>query len=555
MKTLRYVLLGVFALLALSMTMGPARTKGGKRRPSDSRIHLLHADRLYFNQFKHPTAQFLVGDVRFEHDGTLMYCDSALFYEASNSFDAFGNVRMRQADTLSLTSDILYYDGLDQMARARQNVVLRHRKTTLYADSLDYDRLYDLGYFFEGGRLVDKDNELTSDWGEYSPTTREATFNYNVRLVNPRPPKQAKSVLISDTLHYNSRTSVAHVVGPSNIDHGQNHIYTENGYYNSEADQSYLLDRSILQNGYKVLIGDSVCWDSKEKVGKAYGHAVYTDTLNKNKFVGNYALYNDSTGYAEAADSAVLIDYSQRDTFYAHADSFFLYTYHINTDSMYRMLHAYHHVRAYRVDVQAVCDSMVYDGRDSCTTMYRDPIVWQEGQQLLGEEIKIWRNDSTVDSVYVINQALSVERIDSLHYNQMACKEMHAYFYNGELQLNVADMNVYVNYYPFDDDSLMIGMNHLETSQLKMYMKNRKVDKMWAPASNGVMYPLILIPPGELYLENFAWFDYIRPLDKDDIFRWRGKKAGTELKASVQRAAPKQKLSDLKEGKTQVATE
>jgi hypothetical protein len=132
---------------------------------------------------------------------------------------------------------------------------------------------------------------------------------------------------------------------------------------------------------------------------------------------------------------------------------------------------------------------------------------------------------------------------------------MHAYFHNGELQLNVADMNVYVNYYPFDDDSLMIGMNHLETSQLKMYMKNRKVDKMWAPASNGVMYPLILIPPGELYLENFAWFDYIRPLDKDDIFRWRGKKAGTELKASVQRAAPKQKLSDLKEGKTQVATE
>ena len=527
------------------MTMGPAK-RGGKRKPSDSRVHLLHADRLYFNQIQHPTAQFLVGNVRFEHEGTLMYCDSALFYEATNSFDAFGNVRMRQADTLSLVSDILYYDGLDQMARARQNVVLKHREMTLFADSLDYDRLYGVGYFFEGGRLVDKDNELTSDWGEYTPSTREAVFNYNVRLVNPLPPKEAKSVLISDTLHYNSRTGIAHVLGPSNIDHGDNHIYTEDGYYHSKSDVSYLLNRSIMQNGYKVLVGDSLCWDSNEKIGKAFGHVVYTDTLNKNKFTGNYALYNDSTGYAEAADSAVLIDYSQRDTFYAHADSFFLYTYHLDTDSMYRMIHAYNRVRAYRVDVQAVCDSMVYDGRDSCTTMYKDPIIWQEGQQLLGEEIKIWRNDSTIDSVYVINQALSVERIDSIHYNQVASSVMHSYFENGELSLNVADKNVYVNYYPFDDDSLMIGMNHTETSQMKLYMKDRKVDKIWMPSASGVMYPLFLIPPKELYLDNFAWFDYIRPLDKDDIFNWRGKKSGTELKPTVRRSAPKQSLDNVK---------
>jgi len=85
------------------MTPKPAQGKKNLRKPSDSRVHLLHADRLYFNERIHPTAQFLVGDVRFEHEGTLMWCDSALFYEATNSFDAFGNVRMRQGDTLSLT--------------------------------------------------------------------------------------------------------------------------------------------------------------------------------------------------------------------------------------------------------------------------------------------------------------------------------------------------------------------------------------------------------------------------------------------------------------------
>ena len=79
---------------------------------------------------------------------------------------------------------MLLYNGLDQLARVRHNVVLTHRESKLYTDSLDYDRLYELGYFFEGGKLVDKDNVLTSDWGQYSPPTRQAVFNYNVKLEN-----------------------------------------------------------------------------------------------------------------------------------------------------------------------------------------------------------------------------------------------------------------------------------------------------------------------------------------------------------------------------------
>ncbi len=537
------VVCSLFLMAVSTMVFGVADKN---RKSSDSRVHLLHADRLYFNVRLHPTAQFLVGNVKFDHEGTLMYCDSALFYEATNSFDAFGNVRMVQGDTLSLTGNILYYDGMEQIAKVREEVVLRHRESTLYTDSLDYDRLYSLGYFFDGGRLIDQDNQLTSDWGEYSPETREAIFNYNVRLVNPCPPQQPKSVLISDTLHYNTRTGIAKVFGPSNIDNGANHIYTEYGVYNTQTDQSYLLHRSILQNEYKNLVGDSIAWDANEKIGRAFGNAVYTDTLNRNKFTGNYVMYNDSLGYAEAADSALLMDYSQGDTLYAHADSFFLHTYYKDTDSIYRMLFAYKHVRAYRTDIQAVCDSLVYDGRDSCATMYKDPIVWNGSQQLLGERILIWHNDSTMDSVYVVNQALSVERIDSLHYNQVSSNEMHSYFQNGEIDLNVADKNVYVVYYPFDDDSLMIGMNYLETSEMKMWMRNRKVSRIWMPAATGTLYPLALAPAEKLFLEHFAWFDYIRPKNPADVFQWRGKKKGTELKETPRHEAPKQSLTEIK---------
>lgn len=541
-------LIALFGVCLLG-AMTPVKHAGPDRRgrkPSDSRVYLLHADKLYFDDQIHSEAQFLVGNVSFRHDDVLMYCDSALFYEASNSFDAYGHVKMLQGDTLSLHGDVLFYNGLDQIARVRHNVILKHRNSILYTDSLDYDKLYGMGYFFEGGRLIDQGNELTSDWGEYTPATKEAVFNYNVKLVNPAPPKKAKTTLVSDTLHYNTGTGIAHIVGPSNIEHGSSHIYSELGYYDSKKDVSYLLNRSILTNEGKRLVGDSVIWDDKLRQGKAYGNIVYTDTPNKNMFTGNYCLYNDSTGYSEAADSAVAIDYSQKDTLYAHADTFKVFTYNLNTDSVYRVLHAYKHMRAYRRDVQAVCDSLVYNGKDSVMTMYKDPILWQEGQQLLGEEIKAFFNDSTIDSVQVLRQALSVERIDSVHYNQVTGNEMHTYFRDGEVYLSTSIGNVYVKYYHMGEDSILADMNHTETTFLKLFMKNRKVDRIWMPAATGSFYPIPLIPSDMLYVENFAWFDYIRPIDRFDIFHWRPKAEGTELKKIVRRQAPRQKLKDIK---------
>lgn len=538
-----------FILLGVCIGNGTPSAKDkktAKQSQDDGRVHLVHADRLYYNERENRDAQYLVGNVEFEHQGVLMYCDSALYYEATNSFDAFGNVKMNQGDTLTLTGDELYYKGIDQLAHVRYNVKLQHLETTLYTDSLDYDRIYDLGYFFEGGRLLDQDNELSSDWGQYSPSTREAVFNYNVKLVNPAPPAEPKTVLLSDTLHYNTKTAIAHIIGPSNIENGESHVYSELGYYNTQTKFSYLLNRSLLSNEGKKLIGDSLVWDNESGIGKAFGKAEYTDVINKNMFVGNYCYYDDKNGYAEAADSAVAIDFSQQDTMYIHADTFKVFTFYNDTDSMYRMLHAYHHVRAYRKDVQAVCDSMVYSGVDSCLIMYQDPILWQQGQQLLGEEIRTYMNDSTMDSIQVLRQSLTVERIDSIHYNQVAGHEMHSYFQDGQLYKTTVHGNVLVNFYPFDEDSLMIGMNHTETTDMILYMKERKLQKIWMPAANGTLYPVVLVPPNKLYLENFAWFDYIRPIDKDDIFEWRPKKGGAELKKSVQRTAPRQKLSDIK---------
>ena len=529
-------------LLALGIAANQApRKKRQARKKTDERVYLVHADQLSYDQYGlGPNAQRLKGKVSFRHKGATLTCDSAYFYDQTNSFEAFGHVKLRQGDTLTLDGDYAFYDGSDQFARVRHNVLLTHRGTKLYTDSLDYDRLYNFGYFFEGGKMVDKDNTLTSDWGEYHTDTREAIFNFDVHL------KNKDFLLTTDTLHYDTRTKLAHIVGPSVITSKESVIHTSQGYYDTNTGRSELFGRSTLVDNQKELTGDSLFYNEQTGISEGFQNVVYVDKENKNKMLCNRFWYNEKTGEAWATDRALLIDHSQKDTLYMHADSLKMFTFNIETDSVYRMIHAFDHVRAYRVDVQAVCDSLVYNTKDSTMTMYKDPITWNENRQLLGEQIVVFMKDSTVEHAHIIGQALSVEKLDEEeHYNQVSSKEMFAWFHDGEIYESDAKSNVEAIYFPVDDkDSTYIGMNYTQTDEMRMFLKERKLQRIWMPKATNTMYPMTQIPRGKSKLSQFAWFDYVRPLHKDDIFEWRGKAAGTEMKVQNRHSAPLRTLDN-----------
>ena len=529
----RVLLLSILCLFGFCL-VAQVQPRRNAAQPAKSKVYLLHADVLKKSKDNpDPDAQILVGNVSFRHDSIYMYCDSACFYEKTNSLEAFDNVKMEQGDTLFLYGDYLFYDGNTQIAKVRNNVRMENRTTTLTTDSLNYDRIANLGYFFDGGTLMDEENVLTSDWGEYSPATKMSVFNYEVELVNPQ------FTLTSDTLRYNTATKIANIVGPSDIDSDENHIYSELGYYYTQQGQAELLNRSVLSNGGKTMVGDSLFYDRNKGVGEAFYNVEFVDTINKNMLTGNYCYYNQKVGRAFATDEAMAVDFSQGDSLFIHADTLQMFTFNLDTDSVFREARAYHKVRFYRSDVQGVCDSLVFSAKDSCLTMYRDPILWNKRQQLLGEQIMIYMNDSTIDWAHIQNQALSVELLDSANYNQVTGKEMKAFFKNGEMNQVDVIGSVRLVYYPMEKDSTYIGMNISETSQLSMFIENRKLKKMiMSPKSNGTLYPMSQIPSDKKRLDNFAWFDYVRPLSKNDIFIWRGKGAGQELKKSTRGAAP-----------------
>lgn len=469
--------------------------------------------------------QILIDSVILYHDGALMYCDSAYMDEATNTFDAFGHIEVEQGDTLFMYGDYLHYDGNTKLLEIRKNVRLENNKDmTLFTDSLNYDRVANLAYYFDGGVLVDKENELTSFWGQYQPALKLATFRDSVRLVNDR------FTLYSDILKYQTETKIANIVGPSTIVSDSGTIYTSNGWYNTITDESLLLDRSLVVNkeGNRTMTGDSIFYNKAQGYGEVFGNMIIQDTLKKVILRGHYGYYDEKIDYAMATDSAFCIEYSQGDSLFLHADTLKLRTDTINKDS--REIEAYYGVRFYRSDVQGVCDSMMFKTQDSILYMYRDPVLWNENYQLSGDTVEIYLNDSTIEMAHIKKYCFAIEEVDSIHHNQLKGREMKVYFEGKQMNFVLVEGNAESIFYPVEKDGSMIGMNQTESSYLSIALKDKKIQKLklW-PQSSGTLTPLPDLTPDKMKLKDFFWYDYLRPKDKDDIFRKEGKREGGEV--------------------------
>ena len=480
-----------------------------------TKVYLEHANTLSFDQAQNPDAQVLVGEVCFRHDSSYMYCDSAYFFEKSNSLEAFSHVRMEQGDTLFVYGDYLHYNGDTQIAHLRDNVRMENGQVTLFTDSLNYERISNIGYYFEGGMIVDSLNQLSSFYGQYSPATKLAIFNDSVRLENP------DFTLYSDTLHYQTDTKLATILGPSVIVSDSGTVRTSLGWYDTEQNKALLLDRSTIESGNRILSGDSIAYDRNSGFGEVFGNMCLQDTLQQVMLEGQYGFYNEKTEYAFATDSARFLEYSQGDTLYLHADTLQMDT--VDPDT--REVKAFHGVRFFRTDLQGVCDSMLFNTRDSVLYLFTEPVVWNEQYQLYGDTILIYLNDSTIDFAHVRQFAFAIQQVDSVSFNQLKGTDLKAYFDGKSVRQIDVSGNAESIFYPLENDGSMVGMNQTQSGYLSIWVKENKLErlKIW-PNPEGTMTPIPDLRPEQKLLKDFYWFDYLRPQDKDDIYQVKKRK-------------------------------
>ncbi len=345
-------------------------------RSRGDRVFLEQADSLYRPANEYEEFQIVKGSVIFRHGNMWMFCDSAWYYPEKNSLDAYGHVEMRQGDTLFVYADKLFYDGIARHAvltdgPSRQNVELRNRTVNLVTDSLDYDLNSEIGWYTTGGRLEDDVNTLTSEYGEYSPQTKQSKFRDNVLLVNNRDGYR----LITEELDYNTDTHIAEICTPTRIEGANDTILTSQGWYDTRTDHAQLTARSTIIHrdssmNVITLEGDSIIYDKATRVSRAYMFRdpsrlrtpmVLTDTARKMTLVGEYGEYNDSIRSALSTGYPLLMEYSRPDTLFLRADTILTFVTEILSwpDSLVAPLSAASRRRleGYR-SLQAIADAM-----------------------------------------------------------------------------------------------------------------------------------------------------------------------------------------------------
>ncbi|HZL08902.1 MAG TPA: OstA-like protein [Prolixibacteraceae bacterium] len=300
----RLVLPGLFCFLAFS---------GNILAQSKKKVDILNADLMNHNEQIVANAQRLLGHVNITVDGALMWCDSMYSY-TNNTVDAFGNVHIIRGDTLNMYADFIHYDPGTKLAKARRNVRLIDKKVTLTTDSLDYSMVNDLASYNYSGTVKDSTNVLTSLIGQYYVNDKKAFFKTNVDGLT----KDYK--IRSETLIYFTETKKVYIEGPTLIYNDKDTLYAEYGWYDSMKGFARLTKNPRIWNGKQKVKADSIFYDKVNGEGLAMGHARIQDIENSIIVLGNRVQYNDLTKMASASDMAVLIQYSETDTLYLHAD-------------------------------------------------------------------------------------------------------------------------------------------------------------------------------------------------------------------------------------------
>lgn len=492
-------------LIMLSSFFGFSQTKA----KVDGKIVNIKAKRLVFDKSLGIDARRLIGDVQWETEGSIMRCDSAYMYTDKN-IEAFGHISIIKGDSIFVYGDSLRYDATTKLANLKGNVRCIEKDMTLTTHTLIYDIGNSMASYYNGGTIVNKENTLTSKNGHYYSATKDLSFHYDVVLVNP------DYKMMGDTLRYNTINKTSYFLGPSIITSKENYIYCENGWYDTNKEVSRFSKNAVIIYKDQKLLGDSIFYDRKKGYGRATKNVQLIDTTHKSFIVGDFAEHFEKGNKAIVTGHAIYGKIIEADTLFMSADTLF----YDQPDSLHSFVKAYKHVKIFKTNLQGLCDSLTYLVHDSLMTMYNSPILWTNNGQITAKLIKITAGQSGVKYFELTNNAIVIQKVDSLDefkFNQIEGKRMEGFFSEDTIRkLNVIG-NAQIIYYVKQKASYK-GVNKTICSDLTVWFNREGVDRAtFRNKPESTVFPLEEIKDEEMRLKHFVWLEKKRPKKKNDI--------------------------------------
>lgn len=503
----------VYALPLNAQRVIEYRADMGSRDPEDANVWILY------------------NNVVARHDGMTLYTDSATFDTKNNIFRAYRNVRILITDTTTLLGESAVYDGTTRIADVwGDTVTLIDGHTILKSDLLSYDRNSSTASYFHWGHTVHDSALMDSRKGYYHSDTRDIYLFDEVVL------HDSTAWLYTDTLLYNTRTSLAQFISPTTIVSDSSTVYSEDGTYNTSSHDAASFKASRLTDRQKWMTADTLYFNDKTEYGRAFGHVVIVDTLNDVICRGHEGLTDQDRRMSFVTDSALIIYIdSVGDSLFLHADTIFAFN---DEDRKFSAARAYRNVRLFRSDAQMVCDSLSYSAPDSLMSLYQSPVVWYDDYQCSADTIHCYYDSGGVNLVKLRSNVFAIERVDAEKFSQVKGRNADVYLESSEPLYADILGSARMVYYVLDekkewveaDDSIgtprevttqsLLGVNVGMGSDMRIYFKNRKPRRFSTYVSPDMkMYPLDQLPADERLLPGFRWLDDIRPKTPDDVLR------------------------------------
>lgn len=497
-----------FNLLLLSSIFS-FTTVFSQEKPST--IIIEYSDFADVNQNEIPDALLLTGNVRVKHDGAIMTCNKAYYFQKENYIKAFGNVQMVQGDTLYLNSNYAEYNGNIKLAVATGNVLLRSPEMQLTTNKINFDRNYQTAFYDTNGVIVNKENTLTSQTGKYFVAEKKYQFLTAVTLTNP------KAIIKSNHLDYYTNSGHAYVFGPSTIKGTDNFIYTEKGFYDTKKNQARLLKNSYIKYKDRLIEGDYIYYDKNRDFASGTNNVKITDSINKAVIKGHYGEVfrnKDSLFITKRASIRSLVD---NDSMFIHAKRII-----VTGKTGERVVRGFNNVRFFKTDLSGKCDSIHSSQSQALTQLIGRPILWNYENQLTGDIMHLIGNNKTgkLDSLKVLNNAFIISK-DTLGtgFNQVKGQNLFGKFEENKLREVDIIKNTEVIYFLRNDEKELIGINKNVSSKINMILDKDTIDTItFYKDVDGDIYPEKDLPENARKLRGFEWRGDERIRTKEGIF-------------------------------------
>lgn len=482
------------------------------------------------------TLQILAGNVRLKQGTSYFNCDSCVLNNDGKLFEAWGNVHIKDADTVNVYASHLRYLIDKRLAYLDGGVKLTDGKGTLTTPDLEYDMFTDIGIYKNGGKVVNKNTVLTSKEGYYYAGLRDIYFKTNVNLKDPA------YTIKTDSLLYNTETQTTRFIAQTFIkDSSGRTIETKDGFYNMATGNAEFGKRPIIRDGKTTIIGDNIAFNDSLGTSQAKGNVIIIDSVQGTTILAGEVFRDNKKERLLATRKPLLIIKQDKDSIYVTADTLFsarlsdLYTapdsvtkdtlkgmqvVNINKkDSADRYFEAYRNVRIFGDSMQAIADSMFYSFKDSTFELFQEPVLWSKESQITGDTVYIYTKNKQADRVKVFENSFLVSESGPGIYNQIKAIRMDGYFKEGSIDSVRASGYAECIYYIQDEDSAYTGINESKCDIIDIYFAEQALQKVvFRSEVTGTIWPIKQKSPSEMRLPGFRWLDDRRPKTKYELF-------------------------------------